>query len=252
MAEHFLEEIGLTKGEIKVYLSLLSLGQTTTGPIIAESKISSSKVYEILEKLMQKGLVSHIVKNKTKHFQATPPGKLKEYLLTQEKKITEQKQDLEKHLPELMAKFELHKPMQNAEIFLGLPAIRALHWDLVQNIKKDDEWLFFAGLGEPYREAVQKMYLQFSRYRAEIGLQVRGISHESLKTMQEKVIKTLKTDLYKICYITFPTPSNINIFRNQVVIVSWTENPIAILITSQDIADRFRAFFESTWKIAKE
>ena len=49
-----LEEIGLTKSEIKVYLALLELGSSTTGPIVDKSKASSSKIYEILDKLMQK------------------------------------------------------------------------------------------------------------------------------------------------------------------------------------------------------
>ena len=250
--EHYLEEIGLTKGEIKVYLSLLSLGQTTSGPIIAESKISSSKVYEILEKLMQKGLVSHIVKNKTKYFQATPPGKLRDYISAQEKRIAEQKEELEKHLPELLAKYGLHKPAQNAEIFLGLPAIKTMLWDIIESVKKNDEWLFFAGMGEAYEKAVDKLYIQFARYRVERQLMSRGIAHESLKSVQRKVKSTLKSRLYAIRFIDFPTPSNIGIYRDQVAIVSWTGNPIAVLITSQDIADRFRAFFESTWKIAKE
>ena len=43
-----LEEIGLTKSEIKVYLALLELGSATSGPIVDKSGASSSKIYEIL------------------------------------------------------------------------------------------------------------------------------------------------------------------------------------------------------------
>ena len=38
MNEQLLEEIGLTKGEIKVYLTLLKIGETTTGKIIEEAQ----------------------------------------------------------------------------------------------------------------------------------------------------------------------------------------------------------------------
>ena len=57
-----LKNIGLTEGEAKTYLALSSLGTSTVGNIISEADVSASKVYQILERLMQKGLVSMVVK----------------------------------------------------------------------------------------------------------------------------------------------------------------------------------------------
>ena len=68
MDTKILESAGFTNGEVRVYLSLLELGETTTGDIIKKSKITGSKVYEILDKLIEKGLVSYIIKEKTKHY----------------------------------------------------------------------------------------------------------------------------------------------------------------------------------------
>ena len=56
-----LEWIGLNKSETKVYLSLLRLGASSTGPIINDSKTANSKIYEVLDKLIHKGLVSFLV-----------------------------------------------------------------------------------------------------------------------------------------------------------------------------------------------
>ena len=67
MNESLLEKIGLTKSEIKVYLALLELGCSATGKIVEKSKASSSKIYEILDRLMQKGLVSFIIKSGIKN-----------------------------------------------------------------------------------------------------------------------------------------------------------------------------------------
>ena len=68
-----LEEIGLTKSEIKVYLALLKLGSSTKKSIVKESGITHSKLYEITDKLINKGLVSYVRKNKVLHFSAAPP-----------------------------------------------------------------------------------------------------------------------------------------------------------------------------------
>ena len=65
-----LKDIGLTDGEIKVYSALLGIGESTTGPIVDNSRVSVSKVYNILNRLAQKGLVSHIVRGETKYFRA--------------------------------------------------------------------------------------------------------------------------------------------------------------------------------------
>ena len=44
-----LREAGLTEGETRVYLSLLELGSSTTGPIVERSKVARSIIYHILE-----------------------------------------------------------------------------------------------------------------------------------------------------------------------------------------------------------
>ena len=65
-----LEEIGLTKSEVKTYLALLEIGSSSTGDIVEKAQVASSKIYEILDKLSQKGLVSFIIKSGVKYFEA--------------------------------------------------------------------------------------------------------------------------------------------------------------------------------------
>ena len=74
MDTKILEEIGLTHGEIKTYLALLTLGSSSTGPIAKESGVSRSKLYIILDKLEKKGLVSHIEKDGIIYFQSADPA----------------------------------------------------------------------------------------------------------------------------------------------------------------------------------
>jgi len=66
MIEQDLQGIGLTDGETKAYLAMLELGSSTVGPIAKKSGISYSKIYEVLQRLIDKGIVSFIVKEKTR------------------------------------------------------------------------------------------------------------------------------------------------------------------------------------------
>ena len=70
-----LEELGLTKNEAIIYVFLLKTGETTTGKIIKETQIVNSQVYETLNSLISRGLVSYSVQKDGKHFSACDPKK---------------------------------------------------------------------------------------------------------------------------------------------------------------------------------
>ncbi|MGN6622795.1 MAG: helix-turn-helix domain-containing protein [Candidatus Nitrosocosmicus sp.] len=65
-----LVELGLTNGEAKVYFSLLKLGSSKVGSIVKDCRVSYSKVYDVLERLILKGLVSYVLIGNIKHFNA--------------------------------------------------------------------------------------------------------------------------------------------------------------------------------------
>src|SRR3989344_6582669 len=98
-----IKEAGLTDGEGKVYLALLKLGSTTSGPIIEESKVANSIIYRLLDSLIEKGLASYIIKEKTKYFTAAQPKKIVEYLEERKQKIEDNKESINKLLPQLIA-----------------------------------------------------------------------------------------------------------------------------------------------------
>ena len=87
--EQTLENIGLTKNEIKIYLALLDLGLTSSGAIIKKTGIHTSKVYDGLERLSEKGLTSHIIKSNTKYFKAVNPDRLIDFIRDKKKKLEE-------------------------------------------------------------------------------------------------------------------------------------------------------------------
>lgn len=96
-----LKKIGFTDGESKVYLALLSTGTSTIGPIVEKANVSTSKIYIILDKLINKGIVSMVVKNKQKLFSALDPETILDLLEQESKKINKDKEDLKKIVPEL-------------------------------------------------------------------------------------------------------------------------------------------------------
>ncbi len=79
------QEFGLTKNEGKVYSVLIEFGKLGSSRISRESGVSYSKIYNVLDSLIGKGLVK-IIPEKTKKFVPTNP----EFLI----KLIEDKQEV--------------------------------------------------------------------------------------------------------------------------------------------------------------
>src|SRR3989338_3750233 len=141
-----LETIGLTKAEIKVYLALLEIGSSTTGPIVEKSGASSSKIYEILEKLIQKGLASFVIESGMKYFEAAQPSRLLDYMREKEESLTKQRQELQNIIPELELKRKYSKQKSEATIFRGLKGVKTAYEDILNTLKPGDEYYVTGGM----------------------------------------------------------------------------------------------------------
>ena len=73
MDKKILEELGLSKNEINVYLALLRLGRSTSWKLINETGITVSALYYCLDNLIKKSLVSYSIQANKKHFSAADP-----------------------------------------------------------------------------------------------------------------------------------------------------------------------------------
>jgi len=62
---------------------------------------SHIKVYELLDKFKEKGLVSVVTRDNARHYEAAPPERLIDYLEERERTLKEEKEQLQKNLPQL-------------------------------------------------------------------------------------------------------------------------------------------------------
>jgi len=69
--ERSLEKIGLTGNESKIYLALLRHGTAKAGKISKRAGINRTTTYDALKRLLEKGLISYVVRENRKYFTAT-------------------------------------------------------------------------------------------------------------------------------------------------------------------------------------
>ncbi len=240
-----LEEIGLTKSEIKVYLALLELGSSTTGPIVDKSGASSSKIYEILDRLMQKGLVSYIIKAGTKYFEAADPKRILDYLKEKETKLKQQEKAIESLLPELELKRTLSKYKSEAKIFKGVKGGETAFKHLLNSMTKDDEWIAFvvSFTNRRYFDTITRLHDQ----RAKKGLKARIIFNEKLRKEAERERGLPHTHI-KYVSDEFQTPAIVNVVGNITLLNIMAEDITVFMIENKEVADSFRAQFEKLWR----
>ncbi len=242
-----LKLLGLTDGEAKVYEALLNTGSSTVGPIVKHSKIAYSNIYEVLDRLMEKGLVSFVKIEKTKYFQAVSPTRLADYLEKKEEEIGKQKVILQKIIPELNA-LQKSMPTQDAEIFIGTKGINTAYEQLLTGAKKGEEVCYCYVHDQKYYEVASSFYFKQWLWIKSFGLKGRGISNEEYR--HTSIIKKNPSFL-KNRFVPFPVPSNIDIFKDRVLFIVWREKPFGFLIHSKDLAEQFQAYFEALWKVAR-
>ena len=242
-----LEKIGLTKGEIKVYLRLLDLGSVRTGELTNKAKVSRSKIYEILEKLIEKGLASYVVKENTKYFEASDPRNLKEYVEKRKKELEDQNKELDAAMPELLNKQKLKKEKQTATVFEGYKGIRTVFNDVLNSLKRGDEYYAYASGKENYTKEFSIFIMNYHKKREEKGIKVKLLSHKELRG---RVLKELGG--YKHMQIRSSdeiSSTSTLIFGSKVFIFTW-KNPTVILMNSKEIAVQYKKHFLDIWNRA--
>lgn len=238
------EGIGLTPREIKVYLALIELGSTKIGRILEKTQIPSSKIYEILGRLQDKGLVSYVKVENTRHYQASNPNSILTFLDEKRTKISEV-------IPELIEKQKFAQEKQSVEIFEGPKAIFNLLTNMISSAKPGEFYLAFTHGEEHQNELINIFYKKFIKLRNEKKLLVKLLTHTHVKPLFEKIYTKEEFKQTHTRFTDFNFPQGLTIFQDNLIFVTWGEHPTAVRMKSERISSDFRAFFLQLWNLAK-
>jgi sugar-specific transcriptional regulator TrmB len=244
MDDAILEEEGLTPNEIAVYKSLLQLGPTTAGPLTKKANIHRSRVYDALDRLIAKGLVSYRIKANRKYFQAQNPEALVDFM-------DEKRQRLKSVIPELKALQEFSVERQEANVFEGYKGLKSVFDNAISSLHSGDEILVFGARSgqDVSRETWEAFFKNFNQRRIERRIRYKIIFNADLKH-SEVVKEFMQSRLTEVRFIDQNTPAGINIHGDNVAVIVWKKKPYAFLITSKEVAASFREYFKALWRQA--
>lgn len=243
-----LERIGLTNSEIKVYTALLKIGTSKKAEIIREAKIAPSKLYDVLDKLIDKGLTSVVTKNSIKHFSAAPPNRIKDYLTKKKEEISKEELLFENLMPELEnLQKKQSEEKTKIEVFTGWEGMETIYNVLLNNAGKEDNiFIFGAGKGKN-EERFQRFYARYSKEILKKRVNIKIIFDKSSKEYVTKIEKKIGSK-YNKRFLDEDTPSEVLIHKNIVIIVMKKQEPIVIVINDSETAQSFKTYFNQLWK----
>ncbi len=234
-----LSKIGLTPGEIKVYLALIKYGSQSKSPLSSKADVSSSKVYEITGKLTKKGLVSSFLKNNVTYYNANDPIFLIKYIKGKEKELQEEKEIVKNLLPELEKLKESSKEKISFELQEGWKGMENAIMKGLEHAPKKS-CIYGIGIQFPKIDFINK----FHKARLKKNIKLKIILSEP----------TDKKQNYKDTEMKFmPEISKVGmgIYPDRVLIQALDNPPLSLVMKHPRIVESFKKIYESLWKIAK-
>ena len=246
MELEFLRKIGLSQGEIKIYSSLLESGASPINKIHEKVGIERRNIYDIINKLIERGLVSYTNENKRRVFQISHPGSILGYIEEKKHSLEEIKKEAEKSMGYITEQFNAKRPQINGEVFRGKEGIKAI-WEDMLNYK-ETLWI---GSGRYVAKQMPHFFAGWNLRR--INLKVKWIN--ILRSEMRKEVKApMPYEVMRFLPKEFSAnPMVIAVYGNKVVNFLFTEEIFAFVIESKSVAENYKKYHKYLWdNVAKK
>lgn len=240
-----LEKIGLTPGEAEVYEALVELGLSSAGMIIKKANIASSKVYDVLHRLISKGLASYSVKNGVRYYDATPPERLVDFLEQKKTDIDKAQDEIRKVIPAIMQKRREVKEENKVVVYTGPQGARIVLKESIEAGRKGAELCGYGTDEDPYKDYLPADIEE--HFRDQVKYKVKW------KLLFTKGKWRSPSPMADIRYLPkgFNLPIRTMIYGSKVAIVDFHKPITTIIINNREIAESYKKHFDFLWSIAK-
>jgi len=244
--ENSLQQFGLHKNQVQVYVSLLHLGSATIQKITLNSKVKRTSVYKALDNLVLRGLVTFEMRDGHRTYFAENPNKALMAVREEQQEIIRKEKQLLALLPELSSFYNSIPSKPKIRFFEGIDGLKQVYEETLLQ-KTGGEILTITPAGLLYKNFDSQWVTNYLARRIEKKIRARTIADDSIMARKhhlndKKELRVSRLVPEKI----FCFKNEINIFENKVAIISLREQ-IGIVIDSVDVAQTQRAIFELAW-----
>lgn len=242
-----LKKLNFTDKEITVYLVIIELGSAKVNTISRKTDINRTTVYDVLETLVSKGLVSKIKKGKIMSFTAMDPKQLIAYSEREKqetiKEFDDNEKSIESIIPELISLQNIYTDKPKVQMFEGEKGMREAYED---TLNSKEIILAYANVNTMHK-ALPNFFPEYYKRRAAKKIFIKAIMPKNVESEERS-----KLDQEEMRESRFLNDENqvfspeINLYNNKMLIVSWKEK-IAVIIESKELVDLQKMTFNIVW-----
>jgi HTH-type transcriptional regulator, sugar sensing transcriptional regulator len=232
---------GLNEREARVYIALLELGEATIAEITKKAQIKRSTVYDVLELLKDKRLVSRTYRKKRPIYYSENPKKIIE-------ELEEKKRGMEEAMPELVSIMNLLDKKPKIRYFEGVNAVKEIFEDTLR--VNDSEILTWFPC--PYLNLSKEYFWNYyDPERTKKKIWMRTLAPETNENIEalKRSEKYLVTTKFVSKNLLSDFDIEIKIYGKSKIGIISHEEDLGIIIESKKIYNGFKTIFEMTWKL---
>lgn len=234
------ENLGIDEKQASVYLACLELGTATIQELADKSGIKRTSIYNFLDEMKGKGLLSEVEQDGRTVFIAEDPHTLKD-------RANEQLLHIEQILPDLMSIYNLPGNKPKVRFYTGIEGIRKVYMD---DILKSGEKLYGFSDYEKMFEAItdENWLWSFPESRKKKNMPFYNIAKDGIRgrEVQSKDKEQLR-ETKLVQNVEFDT--EINIFGNYVAMMSFRRPYAAVVIEDRAIATTMKSTWQLLWNM---
>lgn len=238
-----LQSIGLTQTEARVYLFLLEHQEARAGIICSELNIHTSHIYQILGKLLDKGIVSFKVVNNIRVFRPADPESLYSLFREKELQIEKEKEELKEFISNLKKMEVKERRQTDFKYFEGVAGVRSMFVEFSESWEPDSAcYINSAPLAYERWNAFFLDYFHPRRFKKRVHLRI--IVPSGLKKMgkQREAMK-----LTEVRYSKVETDAEFGVAGDYTYLLNYGERPYGLLIKDKIFADTQKKIFGVMW-----
>ncbi len=246
-----LRGIGLNLNESVVLGTLLKGGPMYASRVGKEAHLNRTTIYGVLHELIEKGLVSKVKARSATQFQAISPELLPDYIAKRRQDLVEKEKELRDAIPQLLLLRSKGSILPKVQFFEGEEGVKQAYEDTLEN-NKGQYLRDITGVDAVFKRLGEKWVHYYLEKRADFGIRCTDLAPESEWARKSKEDDQKYLRQTKFLPEKYGFDAEISIYDNKVGFFSYAkENPIAVLIEDETIADAMKKLFDYMEQSAK-
>ncbi len=237
-----IKSIGLNESEVAVYMAALETGPAQAQLLVKKSGFSRPATYLAIDQLVQKGLMTSIVKGKRNLYAAEPPERLVDFGRSQVNVLSSKVGEIEAVIEDLRLMRKGERP--TVKFYEGIEGLKAIMHDLVES---HPEMTYEIANLDAVKNVFSAQELESAqKIIAKFKAKGQALLAGKVSRVREGVeARLLPAELGEFF-------GDVIIYGDKVAMVSFKGKVSGVIAENKVLADTYRILFGLAWKGAED